>query len=148
MLARYLFTSSKGQTKGYPRATDGIEDLLSLLANALALLRIPLLHLAYGLLLPRFDSVHVYLGDAGQSALEARCRARSPFTHADELEIEDVGKGNDVVIARLACEQSGRVRRGRCRVDGNSIGDVACREKSALEHLVMGGASDLDTARL
>jgi hypothetical protein len=55
-----------------------------------------------------------------------------------------VRKGDDVVVAGLACEGCGGVR-GRGRgVDGDGVGDVAGGEEGAFEDLVVRGAGYAD----
>jgi hypothetical protein len=138
---------SKGCGEGvYVRPGDKVKDILRLLCDTLALLRIFPLHLADCSLLPRLHGIDVDLGDGGECALEARSRVGRPFTEADEFEAEDVRKGDDVVVAGLAGERCGRVWRGGRRVDGDGVHDVACSEESTLEHAVVGSACDFDAA--
>ena len=120
---------------------DGIEDLLGLLGHALALLCILLLHLADGLLLTCPDLGQVDLGNGGQGAIEAGARVGEAVGGAKQLEGQNVGKGNDVVVARLAGE------RGRGGVDGDGIGDAAGGEEGALEHVAVRGTGDLDAGQ-
>jgi hypothetical protein len=138
----------KQEKKRNSRPRDGIKDILRLLANPLALLRILLLHLADRLLLPCPYSVQVNVGDAGQRAIEAGRGLCSALSGANKLEAEDVGEGDDVVVAGLAGEWRRGVWRGGSGVDGDGIGDVACGEEGALKNVVMGGACDFDAGGL
>lgn len=84
------------------QAGNGVEDLLGFLGDALALLGVLLLHVTDGLLLAGSDGSQVDLGDARQGAVEARTRLGEAIGTGDQLEAQDVGEGDDVVVARLA----------------------------------------------
>jgi hypothetical protein len=49
-----------------------------------------------------------------------------------------------VKVAGLTTERCGGVRRSRCGVDGDCVGEVAGREECALERVVVRSACDLD----
>lgn len=51
---------------------------------------------------------------------------------------------DDVVVARLAEDGGGGVRRGRGGVDGYGVGEVASREEGALEDVLARGTCYLD----
>ena len=130
--------------KGDVRPRDEIKQLLCLAADALALLRILLLHLADRLLLAGLQRREIDLCDAGQRGIEAGSCLGGMLACADYLKRQDVCEWDDVVVAGLAGQRRGWVRGRGGRVDGDGIGRVAGGEEGAFEDGVGGRAGDLD----
>ena len=126
------------------RPGEDVEDLLALSANAFALLRVLLLHLADRLLLPRNQRCHVDLRDAWDCAIESSIWLLRSLAKANDVEGQDVCKRNDVVVPGLSGERSGGIRgRGRS-VDRDRVCSVASSEQGAFKDVVVGRACDSD----
>lgn len=126
------------------RSRYSIEQLLCFRTNTLALLHVLLLHLANRVIFTCLQRGQIHLGDAGQCAIETRCRLSCSLSCSNDLERFNVRERNDVVIARLAENGGGGVRRSRCGVDRYGVGDVASRKKGAFKDVLARGTCDFD----